>query len=181
LFQEAQAALEASDFPTAKARLKAILDLYAATRVGAAAERMYAEVSVVGTTAPEVAVEKWYAGTGAWSDAPVTLVVFFETWCPHCQNEMPRAEAMYERWRPLGLGVVGFTRVTKSASDDTVRSFISEHHLTFPVGKEQAGTLSAAFSVSGIPAAAVVKDGVIVWRGHPARLTDNLLRQYLGA
>jgi hypothetical protein len=31
------------------------------------------------------------------------------------------------------------------------------------------------FNVSGIPAAAVVKDGVVVWRGHPARLNNDIL------
>ena len=36
--------------------------------------------------------------------------------------------------------------------------------------------MSQHFNVSGIPAAAVVKDGKIVWRGHPARLTDEMIQ-----
>jgi hypothetical protein len=29
--------------------------------------------------------------------------------------------------------------------------------------------------VTGIPAAAVVKGGKVIWRGHPAQLTDDVL------
>ena len=39
--------------------------------------------------------------------------------------------------------------------------------------------MSAAYAVSGIPAAALVKEGKVIWRGHPARLTDELLEQLL--
>ena len=35
--------------------------------------------------------------------------------------------------------------------------------------------MSSSFAVTGIPAAALVKDGKVVWRGHPARLDDALL------
>jgi hypothetical protein len=35
--------------------------------------------------------------------------------------------------------------------------------------------MSNAYAVTGIPAAAVVKGGKVVWRGHPAQLTDEVL------
>jgi hypothetical protein len=31
-------------------------------------------------------------------------------------------------------------------------------------------TLSSPFNVSGVPAAAVIKNSVVIWRGHPGRL-----------
>ncbi len=43
----------------------------------------------------------------------------------------------------------------------------------------ETGKLTEYFNVSGIPAAAVVKDGKIVWRGHPIRLTDEMLKNWL--
>jgi hypothetical protein len=39
--------------------------------------------------------------------------------------------------------------------------------------------MSTYFGVRGIPAAAVVKDGQIVWRGHPARITEDMLKGWL--
>ena len=72
-------------------------------------------------------------------------------------------------------------RVTKSATDDGVAEFIKENNLTYPVAKEQDGSLSSRFGVRGIPAAAVVQNGKVVWRGHPARLTDQMIEGWLNS
>jgi hypothetical protein len=85
-----------------------------------------------------------------------------------------------EKYKSKGLGIIALTKVTKSATEESVEAFIKDSKLTFPVGKEpEGGPLSAAYAVSGIPAAALVKDGKVIWRGHPARLTDELLEQML--
>ena len=47
-----------------------------------------------------------------------------------------------------------------------------------PIAKE-GGAYSSVFNVSGIPAAAIVKDGKIIWRGHPARLDKTMLEGLL--
>ena len=39
--------------------------------------------------------------------------------------------------------------------------------------------LAQYFAVSGIPAAAVVKNGKVVWRGHPARINDEMLKGWM--
>jgi hypothetical protein len=41
--------------------------------------------------------------------------------------------------------------------------------------------MSRRFAVSGVPAAAVIKDGKIVWRGHPSRLNDAFFKKWLGS
>ena len=76
--------------------------------------------------------------------------------------------------------MVGLTKITKSATEEKVTSFIDEQKVTYPMAKEGGnGAASKAFNVSGIPAAAVVKDGKIVWRGHPGRLSNELLDTFL--
>ena len=73
----------------------------------------------------------------------------------------------------------GLTKVTRSATDETVTQFIAQASVGYPVAKEDAGKISNYFNVSGVPAAALVKDGKIVWRGHPARITDTMLQAYM--
>jgi hypothetical protein len=46
------------------------------------------------------------------------------------------------------------------------------------VAKEN-GQVAPRFNVSGIPAAAVVRDGVIVWRGNPAGLSEAAWKQWI--
>ncbi|MFT7518621.1 MAG: hypothetical protein ACI9MC_000753, partial [Kiritimatiellia bacterium] len=52
------------------------------------------------------------------------------------------------------------------------------HGVTFPIGKD-GGELTKFYAVSGVPAAAVVKDGVVVWRGHPAKLDATMIEGWL--
>ena len=91
---------------------------------------------------------------------------------------MPKVEKIYSDLKGKGLQVVGVTQVNKSSTDDKVAEFIKANNMTYPIAKEN-GELKTYFGVSGIPAAAVVKDGKIIWRGHPANLTTQMLEGWL--
>lgn len=177
---EANQALSSGDVETAKAKLDQLKTEYAGTRTAARGEKLAGELAVVGKDAPPLDVEKWYTNDKVnWKDG-TTMVVFFESWCPHCREEVPKVVETNNKYKKKGLKVVALTRVTKSATDDSVKQFITEHEVNFPVAKEK-GNLASAFGVQGIPAAAVVKNGKIVWRGHPGRLTDAMLDNFLAS
>ena len=176
LMTEVQDAIKANDYTTAKAKLVVLtaapLD---ATRAGKAAARMATEVNLIGTDAAPLEMEKWFQGKAALGDSKATLLVFWEVWCPHCKKELPKLAEEEGKYKEKGIQVVGITKVTKSATDESVEAFIKESKAKFPIGKEKDGSLSKAYAVSGIPAAALVKDGKMIWRGHPARLDDATL------
>lgn len=141
--------------------------------------RVCNEVSVVGKDAMDLDVERWLgAGTSVnLGDAP-TLLVFWEEWCPHCRREVPKLEEMHKQYAGR-MQVVGLTKINRSSTLDSVEKFLAENNVTYPVAKEKDGNLSSYYGVSGVPAAAFVKDGKVVWRGHPARLDDAALKQLL--
>ncbi|NOY24850.1 MAG: redoxin domain-containing protein [Oligoflexia bacterium] len=181
LLKDIAALSRENKFDEAKAKLATLKTDYGTTTAYRKARKMEQELSVIGKDAPATwEVEKWYQGeddVDLTSGKP-TLVVFFEAWCPHCKHEAPALETRYQNYRSMGLQVVGFTKVTKSSTDAKVMDFLKEGGVTFPIAKE-TGALSKWFNVSGIPAAALVKDGKIVWRGHPARLSDDQLKAWL--
>lgn len=181
LMQQVQQAQAAGKFDEAKAKLAELQEKYATTRAGKASVRMAQEINLIGSAAHPIEVEKWYQGKADYSNAKATVVVFWEAWCPHCKDEMPKMQPFAEKWKSKGVQVVAFTKVTKTSTDDLVESFIKTNNLQFPIGKEKDGSMSTAFAVTGIPAAAIVKDGKIAWRGHPARLTDDLVNSVLGS
>ncbi len=78
------------------------------------------------------------------------------------------------------MNVVGLTKVTKRSTEETVQALINDNNLTFPNGKEANGNASQLFKISSIPAGAIVKDGVVVWRGNPAALNDADYDKYIG-
>jgi hypothetical protein len=64
------------------------------------------------------------------------------------------------------------TRRTRRQRASARRGIRKENDIKFPNGKEKDASMSAGFNVSGIPAAAMVKNGKVIRRGHPGRLDD---------
>lgn len=184
LYDEITALIQKGDMEPAKAKADTLQKQYGTTTVYKRARKLIAELEVVGKPVPSSwasSVEKWYQGEGEVDlSSGTTLLVFWEVWCPHCRREVPELKATYESFKGKGLDVVGFTKITRSATEDKVVEFMKEQAVTYPTAKEN-GELSQVFNVSGIPAAAVVKDGKIIWRGHPARLNDEMLKGWIGS
>lgn len=139
------------------------------------------ELAVVGKAAPaDWAIERWFQGEQqvTLDGQRPTLLVFWEAWCPHCKTEVPKLQQLAKDYASKGLQVVGVTRITQTATEESVRGFLTESGVSYPIAKE-TGALAEYFDVKGIPAAALVKDGKVVWRGHPVRLTPDLLTSLL--
>jgi len=165
----------------AKKQMADFMTKYGTTGAAKRASRLNDELMVIGKDAPpEWGIEKWYQGESDVNLAgdKATLLVFWEVWCPHCQREVPKMQELYNALKDKGLQIVGLTRITKSATEEKVLGFIEEHKLTYPIAKEN-GSVAQFFNVSGIPAAVVLKGGKVVWRGHPARITEEMLKGWL--
>ena len=165
----------------AKAKFKELDSKYGdTTKTGRRAKRIGAELEIIGKEAPkDFKAEKWLidGGQNALQDSKPTLIVFWEVWCPHCKREIPNLQAKHEKYKGR-LNIVGLTKMTRNKTEDEVMTFLKDNKVTYPVAKE-TGDMSQQFNVSGIPAAAVVKDGKIIWRGHPARLSDSMLEGWM--
>ena len=182
ILKEVTALMGKNEIPQAKAKLKEMSTKYSATKTYTRrAKKIEAELEVFGKAAPDAfKVEEWYTGNAGNVDFAkgTTLLVFWEVWCPHCKREVPNIQKTYDEYSKKGLQVVGLTKLTRSSTKDKVVSFLQENNVSYPTAKE-SGDLSRHFNVSGIPAAAVVKDGKVVWRGHPARLSNEMLDGWL--
>ncbi len=173
--------IASGDSTKAKADMTAFMQKYGNTQAAKSARRTYQELQVVGKNAPaDWGIEKWFQGESDVNlgNSGTTLLVFWETWCPHCQREVPKLQALYDSLKSDGLEVVGLTKINKSSTEEKVADFIKERNVSYPIAKEN-GSASVYFGVSGIPAAAVVKDGKVIWRGHPARLSEAQLKGWL--
>lgn len=179
LYQEAQKAFMELDYDTTRAKIDEIKEKYGTTRAARMVPRIENELVVIGKPAMDLSVEKWFQGKTDLSQGDATLLVFWEVWCPHCKREVPKLQATYEKWQGEGLQIVGLTKQSRNITDDQVNEFIKDNKITYPIAKEQGNTLSEHYGVSGVPAAAVVKDGKVVWRGHPARLNDDMIKSWV--
>jgi len=160
----------------AKAKGDLLVSKYAHTVTTKRAKRVIAELEVIGkkVTSSPVRIEKWFQGGPIDIRTGTKLVVFWEAWCPHSKKAVPELSANRSTYSSRGIELVTFTKVSHRASDKMVREVMADKGILIPVAKED-GSISREFNVSGVPAAALVKDGKIVWRGHPARLTTEHL------
>jgi thioredoxin-like negative regulator of GroEL len=180
LYEDIGKAVRDGKIDVAKDKLKQLKSKYSNTTAYRRARKIERELEVIGKPAPKsFDVEKWYTTESKIdlaSDTP-TLLVFWEVWCPHCRREVPKMQGTWDKYQGK-MQMVGLTKITRSATEEKVTEFIAENKVTYPTAKEN-GDLSKHFNVSGIPAAAVVKGGKIVWRGHPGRLSDDMIKGWL--
>jgi len=167
----------------AKTKIASYGTKYAATKAGKSIQTLGRELAVIGKDRPpEWGIEKWFQGEDAVDlDGDGTMVVvFWESWCPHCRREVPKLQQMYDKYKGDGLQLLGLTRINRSATEESVKDIITQNNVSYPMAKED-GSVATYFAVGGIPAAAVVKDQKVVWRGHPARITEAMLQNWLAS
>lgn len=180
LLKEATEAIDAMDFDLARTKVAEVKEKYPTTRANKAVARLDDDLQVIGKDEAPWAVEKWYQGSEADTKGKATLYVFWEVWCPHCKREVPKLSETYSKYGSQGLKVVGITRQTKDITDQQVTDFIKESKVNYPIAKDKGEEMSRYYGVRGIPAAAVVKDGKVVWRGHPGKVNDELINKWIG-
>ena len=90
----------------------------------------------------------------------VVLVNFWATWCLPCRVEMPLLQAMAVRHQARGLTVVGLSVDTDSP--ESVRTFLAERGVTYPVAMVGSKVTQAFGGVTGYPTSFLLdRDGRI--------------------
>jgi thiol-disulfide isomerase/thioredoxin len=175
IYQRGKDAADRAAFDEAKLAFDELMRLYPNTRAASQALRLSQELAIIGQpvgAAPGIL--QWFSGgpDDLHLDQGVTLIVFFEQWCPHCQRELPQLQGFTEvAGQPVE--VLALTRINKTSTVQNTAEFLLQNGITYAVAQED-GVFYERAQVYGIPAAMVVKDGVIVWRGHPAALSEQL-------
>ncbi len=101
-------------------------------------------------TAPDFTLQDMNGKTVRLSDhkGKVVLLEFWATWCPPCREAVPGLEKLHNAYKDKGLVVLAVSM--DQGGWDEVKSFISEHHITYTVLK---GTDAVAehYRVRAIP------------------------------
>ncbi len=89
----------------------------------------------------------------------VALVNFWATWCPPCRSEMPDLDALYQRFKGQGLVVLAIS----DEDAPTVKPFVDEFKITFPILLDSGDKVNGLYKISGIPKTFIYdRDGKLV-------------------
>ncbi|MBI4536397.1 MAG: TlpA family protein disulfide reductase [candidate division NC10 bacterium] len=101
----------------------------------------------------------------------VVFLNFWATWCIPCREEMPAMERLHQEFKGQGLVVLA---VNYQENPSTVRAFIRELKLTFPVVLDPNGDAATKYLVRGLPATFLIdRNQVIAGRAIGAREWDS--------
>lgn len=172
LFGRIAVAYASADAPGALALLAGFERQFPQSRAGSVLVDWKNALERMGKPAPSLDAVVWSGGPAASRAA--TLIVFFEPWCPHCRADVPQVELLRREYEPRGLSVVGVTAMSRGATEADLADFVTAGEVGFPIGRED-GSVSEAYGVAGVPHIAFVREGVLVWSGHPSLLTLDLV------
>jgi peroxiredoxin len=100
----------------------------------------------------------------------VALVNFWATWCPPCRSEMPDLEALYQRFKNQGLVVLAISDEDAA----TVKPFVANFKITFPVLFDPGDKVNELFKISGIPKTFIYsRDGKLVAQAIDMRTSSQ--------
>lgn len=116
-----------------------------------------------GSQAPDFTLQTLDGNSVTLSDLrgqPV-IINMWASWCGPCKYEMPAIQHVYEEFRDLGLVVLA-VNITKKDNLASVKSFVDEYELTFPVLLDTEGHVEDAYQLRGLPSSFfIARDGTV--------------------
>lgn len=94
----------------------------------------------------------------------VVLLNIWATWCHPCRTEIPELRQIHAQYRDRGLELIGVS-VDSDGTDESVRKFMADFQMTFPVWRDPAERITTRFLAVGVPATFLIdREGILRWR-----------------
>ena len=90
-----------------------------------------------------------YSSKDLMGNGKKTLFTVVAEWCPHCKEEMPHIQELYEKNKDKVNVVVVFSNV--QSSGDAVEKYIKENGYDLPMYYDEDGSITQGFNVEGFP------------------------------
>ena len=131
------------------------------------------DIVVVGSTLPDFEVEMNDGSTitGAQLRTTTSVVMFFHTGCPDCQQALPRVQKLYDTYHSQG---VQFALISREDGAASVARYWQENGLTLPYSAQENRAIYELFARKRVPRIYISNDcGVI-----ESIFTDNPIPTY---
>lgn len=107
-------------------------------------------------------------------DKGVGLIVFFNTSCGDCREELPIIQDLYLCYQ----NKVQFIAISRAEKENSVRQYWKDNNLTIPYSAQNDDTLFRLFAPHTIPRIYLIKDGIIIatWDDNPIMQKEDFTK-----
>ena len=155
-------------------------------------EKKEDKTAAAGEALPEMFLdgipEVWLQGDTVkkWEKDKVYIFEFWATWCGPCLAAMPHMEHLHQVLKENpNLQIIG-VNVMDRKSPENLKEFLKNRPtpLTYTMAVDVDGKRTKAkwldpLEVNGIPHVFAIKNGKLIWRGHPLKLSEEMLTAML--
>jgi peroxiredoxin len=138
------------------------------------------EVPKVGDKAPAFSVKgidgQAYKLSGL-AGKPVVLN-FWGTFCPPCTEEMPALQSQADKWASAGVSVIGMNLAENGV---TVKSFINQYGIRFPIYMDPDDTVRKAYGVYQYPTTFFIKPDGRIYEMKIGKMDEAYIERTLAA
>jgi thiol-disulfide isomerase/thioredoxin len=133
--------------------------------------------ALVGTTVASFSLSGLHSGTieAPWKSHHAAVLIFFASWCPPCQGEMPKVANYLRHHNEGSIRVIGIDAGDKRSSAE---SFVHKSGVTFPIAFDPNYSVTTTiFRFATVPETAFVSaKGVVTQIYFGAIPKDQLAR-----
>jgi cytochrome c biogenesis protein CcmG, thiol:disulfide interchange protein DsbE len=131
----------------------------------------------VGSAAPEFALRTFggqQLSKAALAGKPL-LLVFWNTWCVNCQQELVKLNRLAQTYGPNELEILTINTGIND-SEGKAREFLKQRGYTFDASFDHGFTIGDAYQVRGVPTVCLI-DGAGVLRYRQAEIPLELIQR----
>jgi len=107
----------------------------------------------------------------------VVLINFWASWCGPCRKEMPKLEELHEKYKDLGVTILG---INIDENSELSKKVLKDITVTFPILYDNENKVSEQYSIEAMPATFLVdRNGNFRFRhdGYKAGYEDTYDQQ----
>lgn len=127
----------------------------------------------LGKAGPEFHVEEWISSQPEM-DGKYLLVDFWATWCGPCIRAIPHMNELHAEFKEE-LTIVGLSRESRSKVES-----MTSPKMEYYSAIDTEGQMGSFFKIRSIPHVVLMNpEGVVLYKGHPARLSASKVRELI--
>lgn len=139
------------------------------------------------TLSPDGLPAEWLQGTPVknWEPGKTYLLEFWATWCGPCLAQIPHLNELHQEMPDSDTFQIVGINVFDKSTPKVLKNFLANRKSspTYTIGADTKGQSAALWlkplGVDGIPFSRIVKDGKILWKGHPNQLNKELIQNII--